>query len=618
LLGSFADVTATQLPALVDASFDVEFVDFDGDGDYDLHSSNQSSIQNQSNHWLTNAGGLQAGTTGFYVLQDERWVGLGAPGSSVPISAVLGSGGFIDWTGDSDFADLDDDGDLDLFHSSFGGSFGGQVPSRIFLNDGLGFYTEFNPSGFQLITVNIANGNPAIWAEGVQAGGTSNTGGLQADIATVSLDMDLGDIDGDFDFDLVLGSRNDAPRAFTNRLAETASLSLRDRTVAIFPLGYWSGSDNYEQELGDMDRDGDLDLLGVNYPGFDEATYANSGAGTWGDMTPFAGSANDDNEADFVDYDNDGELDVFIAAFIGPNRLYRNDAVGTGSGEWSYTLLTAAESGLIPSERSLDVDAADLDKDGDYDAMTGEDSNQNENYYINATQVADAHAPYIPNVEALGDAVASAAPRSVRAQVYDNAPYYLTWYNPTVTTLSVEGIALPELDSMSSQGQLFRSVLPGNLYGAVQYGFRSSDEHGNTGVSADHGFTSSHAAFSSSFGTGSAGSIGTPIAKPLSVPFGGTTLWVAGTGMPSGTLTWLGVTDTAIPTLSLPGLCNVNVAGNVLHFSSGLTDASGSRAVGLPIPTGFAGAEIHAQCFALDGTGGNLLSSSAGLSITLQ
>jgi hypothetical protein len=619
LLGVFIDDTAARMPALLDDSRDIEFVDFDHDGDFDMYSSNTSQLQNQSNHWLANMGGIQAGALGFYQIQDNRWVGIGQPGSSVPVSAVLGSGGFVDWSCDCDFADIDNDGDNDLFHSTYGGAFGGSVPSRVYLNDGNGFFTEFNPSGFQLVSTNIANGNPALWAEGVQTANTNNTTGTNADVAATPLDIDLGDVDGDFDIDVMFGSRQDAPRQFTNRLQETGTLAFRDRTAALFPAAYWNSGDNYEQEIGDMDRDGDLDLYGLNYPGFNDATYNNAtGNGVLNNMVQMTASGQDDNEADFVDYDNDGDMDVFVAGFRGLNRLYRNNYAGGGPGTYSYTLLTAAASGLNVNEASLDFDGADLDGDGDYDGISSEDANASESYYINTTNVADTHAPYIPNVEALGNATATAAPRIMRAQVYDNAAYYVTWYNPTFTTVSVDGIKLPDLTPISSQGQIFRQVFPGNLFGAVQYGIRSSDEHGNTGVSANQNFTSSHAAFSSSFGTGSVGTIGTPIVKALSVPFGNTTLWVAGTGAPAGTLSWIGVTDTAIPTLNLPGLCNVNVAGTVLSFTGGLTDATGSRAVGLPIPTGFAGVQIHAQFFALNGTGGNLLSSSTGLTITLQ
>jgi hypothetical protein len=618
LLGNFVDATAERMPALLDDSRDIEFVDFDQDGDFDLFVANTAQLQNQSNHWLTNVGGVQGGSLGFYQLDDSRWVGVGQPGSSVATSLVLETGGFIDWSCDGDFGDIDNDGDLDLFHSTYGAAFGGQTPSRVFLNDGNGFFSEFNPAGAQLTTTNIANGDRAIWAEGMQAGNTMNTTGVNADVAASPLDIEFGDTDADFDLDLMFGSRQDAPRAFTNRLEETGSLLFRDRTAAIYPAGYWTSGDNYEQELGDMDLDGDLDLYGINYPGFNDATFNSAGNGSFNTMVLMTSSGQDDTEADFVDYDNDGDMDVFISGFRGLNRMYRNDYSGGGPGTFSYTKLTGAEAGLTINEATLDFDGADLDGDGDYDGMSAEDANQSENYYLNTTGVADTHAPYIPHVEQLADASASAAPRPVRAQVYDNAAYYVTWYNPTVTTPSVDGFALPEIESSSAQGQVFRTLLPGNLYGAVQYGFRSSDEHGNTGVSANRGYTSSHASFTSLHGAASLGSLGIPAIQALSVPFGGTTLYLAGSNAPAATLSWIGVTDAAIPTLALPGVCNLNIAGSVLHFSAGLTGASGSRVLGLPIPLGFAGLTVHAQFFALDGTGGNLLSSSEGLGITLQ
>ena len=76
-LGTFFDETASRFPALNDQSRDIEFVDFEGDGDPDVFVSNTSSFFNQASLFWVNLGGTQGGSAGFF--QDEtasRWVGL--------------------------------------------------------------------------------------------------------------------------------------------------------------------------------------------------------------------------------------------------------------------------------------------------------------------------------------------------------------------------------------------------------------------------------------------------------------------------------------------------------------------------------------------------------------
>ena len=94
--------------------------------------------------------------------------------------------------------------------------------------------------------------------------------------------------------------------------------------------------------------------------------------------------------------------------------------------------------------------------DGDYDVLVAAGFNQTNHFFRNVTEVADVHPPYLPNVEQVGDQAAAAAPVRVRAHVYDNAPYYITWYNPTVLEVTVDGVALPALPARSSAGQVFR------------------------------------------------------------------------------------------------------------------------------------------------------------------
>jgi hypothetical protein len=186
-VGVFDDQTGTRLPVGTSTSRDVEFVDIDGDGDVDVYTSNTSTASNQTNRWWVNQGGLQAGTAGFFVDETAtRWINLGQNNgsttfSSVPMSFVLPAGaGFIDWSCDCDFADLDNDGDQDLIHASYGDVFGGATPTRLFLNDGGGLFEEYNPSGFQLTSDFVLNGNPALWASGTQQASTMASNGTGA------------------------------------------------------------------------------------------------------------------------------------------------------------------------------------------------------------------------------------------------------------------------------------------------------------------------------------------------------------------------------------------------------------------------------------------------------
>jgi hypothetical protein len=391
-------------------------------------------------------------------------------------------------------------------------------------------------------------------------------------------------------------------------------------TGAVFPAGYSTGNGHYEEEMGDLDKDGDLDIYGLNWQagfGFNDITMHNNGSGVYGNLAVLSGSSADDNEGDFLDYDNDGDMDLFVANFSGQDKLYRNDMTVPGS--FSYTKVT------LPTDNStsLDADTADTDGDGDYDVIVANDGTQNEAFLKNTTQVPDTHAPYLPNIEALGNQTAAAAGDPVRVHVYDNASYYTTWYNPTVLNVSVNGINLPALDAVSSAGQVFRGVVPGNLVGAVGYRFTSSDEYGNTGSSSTVNYTGSYGpAFATSYSTGTSGLTGgEPQFAALSVPFSNSTMYLSvSSGAAPGTTALIGIGTVQIPTgLAIPGLLFLNIAGTPLLNASTSLDANGDAVVAVPIPTVPSGVHVYGQGFVLDPTGGgHLFASSKGLDIVTQ
>ncbi len=500
-LGNFLDGTVAHFPAMLDQSRDIEFADFDGDSDVDIYISNTAQLINQGNRWWANMGNAQGGSAGFYADQTStRWVNLGVAGqSSVPAGALI-AGTFIDFSCDCDFADIDNDGDLDLFHSSYGSGLNGLVPSRIFLNDGSGHFAEYDPSGFQVPVRDIANGNPGIWCQGTQSHDTLNSTGVNCDIAASPLGIELGDIDGDLDIDMLMGSRNEVPRMFANRTMDNGGVftQMRDVTGATYPPGYSTGQGHYEQEFGDFDNDGDLDIYGLNWlvgiTSFNDATYRNNGAGVFASGVTMTGSGADDNESDFFDYNLDGNLDVLVANFSGQERVY------TGNGAGTMTLA----SGVLPADstQTLDADACDMDSDGDYDFVTANDVNQPEWYLQNTTANNDVTPAALYRLEQAVDRTPGPAPTVVRVQVYDNAPYYITWYNNVVLEVTVNGGPVTTYPMKSSMGQIFRGEIPGNLAGLISYRAVSKDQYLNTGVTPNKSYNSNAVAPGISFCAG--------------------------------------------------------------------------------------------------------------------
>jgi hypothetical protein len=123
---------------------------------------------------------------------------------------------------------------------------------------------------------------------------------------------------------------------------------------------------------GDYDNDGYPDLFLVNFRGsiFSEAVdpeagrsvlYRNNGDGTFTDVSRQAGLglATYGMGASWGDYDNDGDLDLFLTNY-GPNILYRNDGNGT------FEDVTAV-AGVEDDRFSAGSAWGDYDNDGNID-----------------------------------------------------------------------------------------------------------------------------------------------------------------------------------------------------------------------------------------------------------
>jgi hypothetical protein len=621
ILGLFVDESSARLPLFADPSTDVDLIDIDGDGDLDSHLTNTDFLGfSVTSRWSVNVGGVQGGTLGYFVDETaQRWVGLAGPGSTLTASDLVFRGGWSDSSHRSAFADLDNDGDLDLVHSTYTGD----TPIRVFLSDGLGFFAEHNPVGTTLPFGSLLDGSTAIWCEGIQQEDTTDSSGAFCDIVLRSTDLDLADIDGDLDVDIVPSDWTGyQQRLFANRLegsalapATNGPLIFRDTTSLSLPLVVAAVAPVCA-ELGDLDLDGDMDLYGGNWEAasglsHEDALFQNVGAGVFATGLLVSSSTPQDIDVAFLDFDGDEDLDICVGVVSG-NRLYRNDG--------AFQLTLEPNVGLLGDKS--DVGVGDTDGDGDTDMLLTRAFGKEE-FQRNITQVPDQSAPWFPVLESLADRVAEAGAFPVRAHVLDNDSWMRTRFARTRVELAVGGIALSESPARWAGAQVFRAELPANLFGAVSWRFVATDEHENTGASPWQGYTASFAGtFQVPYGSPTAGLAGGPPAlSALSVPMSGSTFHLALANAASpGTPSIIAIGTQALdPGLLLPGLLYLQVFGTQLLAAPGSLGASGAQVLALPLGALPAGLSVFAQGFVFDPTAdGQLLASSQGLQIITQ
>lgn len=257
-------------------------------------------------------------------------------------------------TGSSDMAwgDTDGDGDLDLVIGSDG-------RTVIYQND----------AG----VLNLSDTNlPNYWEENSQA---------EFDLKSIS----WADYDNDGDADLLIPSifvdstfsyqtalmRNDGPNG-------SGGINFTEFD-AIF-----AATEHASSNWADFDNDQDLDLLLINMAPLTDngfiKRYRNEGNGTFTEENILDSITIEHGEAQWGDYDDDGDLDILVAGSIKENgtynlalRIYRND-------NESYTPIEVIA--CVPCEGWFDLTAttwADYDSDGDIDILLAGNYNSGSN-----------------------------------------------------------------------------------------------------------------------------------------------------------------------------------------------------------------------------------------------
>ncbi|WP_324672122.1 FG-GAP-like repeat-containing protein [Hymenobacter sp. GOD-10R] len=218
--------------------------------------------------------------------------------------------------------------------------------------------------------------------------------GSDPTVGNAPADVAVGDIDGDGDLDLLTTSPS--ARAVSVRLNNGSGSFSGTQEVSI-------GSQPYGLTLGDVDSDGDLDLLTLasNLSSSTETLIVrlNNGASTFGAGSEVAVGGLGSRSIALADIDGDGDLDALTSGIIRTISVRLNNGAGVFSGSQEVSVDTAPYS----------VALGDVDNDGDIDLLAANLGASNVSIRLNngagvfsGTQNV-ALPLYTPNSVALGD-----------------------------------------------------------------------------------------------------------------------------------------------------------------------------------------------------------------------
>ncbi|RAK64052.1 FG-GAP-like repeat-containing protein [Hymenobacter edaphi] len=332
------------------------------------------------------AGGSALSTPQVWQVTASVQGGTGQFGGGAEVAVGAGPGSLA--TGD-----VDDDGDLDVVVANTGTytTPGNTVSLR--LNDGLGRFSP--PATGAELTVgsyvqHVTLGD--VDADGdldlLTANFNSNTVSVRlgngrgqfaapatgAEVAVnVPAHVGLADIDGDGDLDLLVVNG-----IYSAAASGSVSIRLNDGTGqfaapaanAVVP----AGNGPYSLVVGDVDNDGDLDLLvpndGASYGNGTVSVRLNTGAGVFAAPTPGAEVPLFPGVDDAVagDVDNDGDLDLLAVNYGGPTSVGSLVGFRLNNGAGQFTAPGASASITVGrGPRSLAL--GDIDGDGDLDLL---------------------------------------------------------------------------------------------------------------------------------------------------------------------------------------------------------------------------------------------------------
>jgi len=232
---------------------------------------------------------------------------------------------------------------------------------------------------------------------------TNGSSGKFHIVETVAAGLALFDYDNDGDVDIYFlnGSYHDSdpagppPRNTLYRNEGAWRFVDVTETAGVGDRGYGLGV-----AAADYDNDGDTDLYLNNYG--PNVLYRNNGDGTFTDVTQSAGLADPARMgagANFLDIDNDGDLDLYVScyvhclkdldepakrggqpAYLGPAvSIYSNtpDSLYRNNGDGTFTDVSEVSGIAAHSSAGMGTICGDYDNDGDSDIFVASDMSNN-------------------------------------------------------------------------------------------------------------------------------------------------------------------------------------------------------------------------------------------------
>ena len=338
--------TAADIATSADGASKVFAADMDNDGDMDILSS---SREDDTIAWYEN--------TATFIF-DPDWT------SSDVATSVDGGGPLF-------AADMDNDGDIDIVATAFstdtvawyennGASVPSWTASTIATSaDGANgiFVADLDNDGDMDIVSSSYNDDAIAWYENDGASDPSWTASDIATSADQATSVFVADMDNDGDMDIISSSNHDDTIAwYENDGASDPSWSASNIAT--------NADGARDVFAGDLDGDGDMDIVSASYYDDTIAWYENDGASdpSWS-ASNIATNQDGAESVHIADMDNDGDLDIIAGSRLGDKVIWCENG-GESDPSWTVSTISTSADGL------QDVFAADLDNDGDMDIVS--------------------------------------------------------------------------------------------------------------------------------------------------------------------------------------------------------------------------------------------------------